>query len=302
MKKFWTWDRISDEADPQEGPRVLTLSGPIDEDAFWGDEATPAAFRSDLFAGSGDVVVQINSPGGNVFAAAEIYNMLREYPGKVTVYIDALAASAASVVAMAGDEVLVSPVSLIMIHNPSTIAMGDANDMAKAIETLDAVKETIINSYVEKTGLDAATLAQMMDDECWMDAKEAIKLHFADGMIPRAVSQAALNPGTDEPGEPGKPGKQKDPDDPDEPDNPDDPDEPDNPKAPKKQPEKAGAKGYLFRSHACQVAAMTRIAERTPEPAKEPGKMVPEPKNPPARSGRTIDALKRRLDLMKQLL
>ena len=293
MKKFWTWNRVSDEADPQEGPRVLTLSGPIDEDVFWGDEATPGDFRSDLFAGSGDVVVQINSPGGNVFAAAEIYNMLREYPGKVTVHIDALAASAASVVAMAGDEVLVSPVSLIMIHNPSTIAMGDASDMAKAIETLDAVKETIINAYVEKTGLDAATLAQMMDDECWMDAKEAIELHFADGMIPRAASQAALNPGPDDPGEPGKPGKQKEPDD---------PNDPDDPKEPKKQPEKAETKGYLFRSHACQVAAMARIAERTPEPAEKPENAAPEPKTQPARSGRTVDALMRRLDLMKQLL
>ena len=102
--KFWNF--IENDA----GERVLRLEGPIDSDAFWGDETTPSAFREELEAGEGDITVWINSPGGSVFAAAEIYNMLRDYKGKVTVKIDAIAASAASVVAMAGDRVFMSPV------------------------------------------------------------------------------------------------------------------------------------------------------------------------------------------------
>ena len=93
MKKFWNW--IRDEG----GSRTLRLEGPIDEESFWGGEVTPKAFREDLESDSGDITVWINSPGGNVFAGAQIYTMLRDYPGKVTVKIDAVAASAASVVA-----------------------------------------------------------------------------------------------------------------------------------------------------------------------------------------------------------
>lgn len=99
MKKFWNWIKDSDET------RTLRLEGPIDEESFWGDEITPHMFRDELNAGEGDVTVWINSPGGNVFAAAEIYTMLKDYKGSITVKIDAIAASAASVVAMAGDTV-----------------------------------------------------------------------------------------------------------------------------------------------------------------------------------------------------
>ena len=111
MKKFWNW--VRDET----GGRVLRLEGPIDQDDFWGDEITPQRFRQELEAEDGDVTVWINSPGGNVFAAAQIYTMLKDYKGSVTVKIDALAASAASVVAMAGDRVLMSPVAMLMIHD-----------------------------------------------------------------------------------------------------------------------------------------------------------------------------------------
>ncbi len=145
MKKFWNW--IHDDS----GGRVLRLEGPIDNDNFWGDEITPAMFRDDLEAEDGDVTVWINSPGGNVFAAAEIYTMLKEYAGAVTVRIASIAASAASVIAMAGDQVQMSPTALLMIHDPSTIAMGNAKDMEKAIETLNEVKESIINAYIAKT-------------------------------------------------------------------------------------------------------------------------------------------------------
>lgn len=142
MKKFWNW--IHNEA----GGRVLRLEGPIDEESFWGDEATPKAFREELESGEGDITVWINSPGGNVFAAAEIYTMLRDYKGAVTVKIDAIAASAASVVAMAGSKVLMSPVAMLMLHDPSTIAYGNTKDMERAINTLNEVKESIINAWI----------------------------------------------------------------------------------------------------------------------------------------------------------
>ena len=119
MKKFWNWIKNSDDT------RILRLEGPIDEESFWGDEITPQMFRDELESGEGDVAVWINSPGGNVFAAAEIYTMLKDYKGSITVKIDAIAASAASVVAMAGDETLISPTGMLMIHDPMTLAYGN---------------------------------------------------------------------------------------------------------------------------------------------------------------------------------
>ena len=119
-------------------------------------------------------------------AAAQIYNMLMDYRGSVTVKIDGIAASAASVVAMAGTRVLVSPVSMLMIHNPATMAMGDAAEMQKAIAMLDEVKESIINAYEIKTGLSRAKLSHLMDAETWMDANKAIELGFADEIMTRS--------------------------------------------------------------------------------------------------------------------
>ena len=136
-------------------------------------------------SGTGDITVWINSPGGDCVAAAQIYNMLMDYKGNVTVKIDGIAASAASVIAMAGTEVLMSPVSTMMIHNPATVAMGDHNEMQKAIEMLNEVKESIINAYEIKTGLSRAKLSHLMDSETWMNAHKAVELGFADGIIAR---------------------------------------------------------------------------------------------------------------------
>lgn len=176
MNKFWNW--IKDE-----GGRTLRLEGPIDEDNFWGDEITPKAFRDELEADTGDVTVWINSPGGNVFAAAEIYTMLKEYAGKITVRIASLAASAASVVAMAGDRIEMSPTALMMIHDPSTIAIGNAAEMQKVIATLNAVKDSILNAYTLKTGLRKSKISEMMENETWLDAKEALRLGFCDAIL-----------------------------------------------------------------------------------------------------------------------
>ena len=136
-------------------------------------------------ADSGDVTVWINSPGGDCVAAAQIYNMLMDYPGNVTVKIDGIAASAASVIAMAGTKVLMSPVSMLMIHNPMTVAYGDSAEMQKAIEMLGSVKDSIINAYEIKTGLSRAKLSHLMDAETWMDATKAVELGFADEILKR---------------------------------------------------------------------------------------------------------------------
>ena len=136
-----------------------------------------------LDAGTGNITVWINSPGGDVFAAAQIYNMLMEYKGDVTVKVDALAASAASVIAMAGTTVLMSPVAMMMIHNPMTIAIGDSKEMQKAGEMLDEVKESIMNAYEIKTGLNRTKISHLMDAESWFNAKKAVELGFADGIL-----------------------------------------------------------------------------------------------------------------------
>ena len=133
-RKFWNWVR-------NEGERNLFLNGEISDETWYGDEVTPKLFKDELLSGEGDITVWINSPGGDVFAAAQIYNMLMDYKGNVTVKIDGLAASAASVIAMAGTKVLMSPVAMMMIHNPATIAIGDTAEMKKAIEMLDEEKE-----------------------------------------------------------------------------------------------------------------------------------------------------------------
>ena len=145
--KFWNW--VKNESALEE--RTLFLNGEISDETWYGDEVTPKLFSDELNAGNGNITVWINSPGGDVFAAAQIYNMLKAYKGKVTVRIDSLAASAASVIAMAGDTVEMSPVAMMMIHNPSTIAFGNTADMKHAIAMLDEVKEAILNAYEGKT-------------------------------------------------------------------------------------------------------------------------------------------------------
>ena len=178
MRKFWNWVR-----DETTGERTLYLNGEISDETWYGDEVTPKMFRDELMAGTGDVTVWINSPGGDVFAAAQIYNMLMDYTGKVTVKIDGLAASAASVIAMAGGDVYMSPVSMMMIHNPSTIAIGDSEEMLRAKALLDEVKESIINAYELKSGLSRAKISHLMDAETWMNANKAIELGFADKVL-----------------------------------------------------------------------------------------------------------------------
>ncbi|MCX4248893.1 MAG: Clp protease ClpP [Bacilli bacterium] len=195
MKKFWNWKNktiTNQETETQSQERILFLNGTIAEESWFDDEVTPALFKDELNSGEGDITVWINSPGGDCIAAAQIYNMLMNYKGNVTVKIDGIAASAASVIAMAGNKVIVSPVSMIMIHNPATIAAGDTSEMQKAIAMLDEVKESIINAYEIKTGLSRAKLSHLMDAETWMDANSAIEMGFADEIMQRDTQDDEL--------------------------------------------------------------------------------------------------------------
>lgn len=177
-RKFWNWVRDADT-----GERTLVLNGQIAENSWFGDEVTPAIFRDELMKGEGNITVWINSPGGDVFAAAQIYNMLMDYKGNVTVRIDGLAASAASVIAMAGTTVEMSPVGMLMVHNPSTAVIGNTKEMQAAIQMLDEVKESILNAYELKTGQPRQSLSDLMDAESWMNAKKAVELGFADTIL-----------------------------------------------------------------------------------------------------------------------
>ena len=178
-KKFWNWARDADES----GERVLYFDGEISDETWWGDEITPAMFKSELFSDKGDITIWLNSPGGDCIAASQIYAMLMDYPHNVTVKIDGIAASAASVIAMAGTKVLMAPTALMMVHNPLTIAIGDTDEMQKAISMLDEVKESIINAYQVKTNQSRAKISHWMDAETWMNANKAIELGFADGVL-----------------------------------------------------------------------------------------------------------------------
>lgn len=176
MRKFWNF---TDEGEV----RTLRIEGQIADETWFGDEVTPQLFKNDLLAGTGDITLWINSPGGDVFAAAQIYNMLMDYQGDVHVIIDGLAASAASVIAMAGTTVSMSPVAMMMIHNPWTFAQGEAKDMAEVIEMLGEIKESIINAYELRTGLSRTKISHLMDSESWFNAKKAVELGFADKVL-----------------------------------------------------------------------------------------------------------------------
>ena len=216
-------------------------------------------FRDELFSGDGDVVIWINSPGGDCIAASQIYSMLMDYSGNVTVKIDGVAASAASVVAMAGTQVLMAPTALMMIHNPMTLAFGDHTDMQKAIEMLDEVKESIINAYEIKTGLSRAKLSHLMDSETWMNANKAIELGFADDVL------AGEKPAADVPAYAFS-GK--------------------------------AAENALLNKITAKVRAAAP-AEPKPEPAPQHEPEPAAPDQPEAAPGRSVDELMARLNLIK---
>ena len=227
-------------------------------------------FKDELNAGSGDITVWINSPGGDCVAAAQIYNMLTQYKGNVTVKIDGIAASAASVIAMAGNTVMMSPVSMMMIHNPATIAFGDHTEMQKAIDMLAEVKESIINAYVIKTGLTRAKLSHLMDAETWMDANKAVELGFADDIIQKAET---------------KPNKE-------------DPDEEDSDEESTEEKDKKPTDSMLFSRKAVNNALMNKLEKHYVQPKQTVTKQA----EIPAKKGTPANELKERLDFIKKFI
>ena len=184
MRKFWNWVK-------NEAGRTLYFDGYIAQDSWLDDDITPKKFKTELNQDAGAITVWLNSPGGDVFAASQIYTMLKEYPGKVTVKIEGIAASAASVIAMAGDEIVMSPVAMMMIHNPATVIFGEAADLASGIKLLNEVKESIINAYEERTKLPRGKISGMMDAETWFSAQKAVELGFADKILYASEPQEA---------------------------------------------------------------------------------------------------------------
>jgi ATP-dependent Clp protease protease subunit len=183
---FWNFVKNEDNDEEIE----LKIDGDIVmEDDFWSmlfgsENVTPKGFMSELSQYKGkNINVWINSYGGDVYAASRIYTSLKQHKGKVTVKVDGVAISAASVIAMAGDEILMSPTSIMMIHNPWGNFQGEAEDLRHGADVLDEVKQTIINAYQLKSNKSRAKISQMMDEETWMSAKKAVSEGFADGML-----------------------------------------------------------------------------------------------------------------------
>lgn len=183
---FWNFKN----SDVNEEEIDLRIDGDIAmDDDFWSmlfgiENVTPKGFMAELTQYKGkDINVWINSYGGDVYAASRIYTALKEHKGKVRVKVDGVAISAASVIAMAGDEILMSPTSILMIHNPWGNFQGEAKDLRHGADVLDEVKDTIINAYQLKTQKSRAKISQMMDEETWMSAKKAVAEGFVDGML-----------------------------------------------------------------------------------------------------------------------
>ena len=251
MKRFWNWiPPETTNPDTQEDVRVLRINGAIAEESWLDDDVTPAVFESELNAGSGPVTVWLNSPGGDVVAAARIYNLLLDYPGQVRVNIDGIAASAASVIAMAASRVAMSPVSMLMIHNPATLAMGDKTELSRALDMLESVKDSIINAYQLKTGLSRAKLSKLMDAETWMDATAAIDLGFADEIL---TGKRAPVPDEDD----------KDEDEPDEDDSGGDDEQGPARKKPPLPPKNTGS-GVVFSRKAAEQHLVAQLARHAP--------------------------------------
>lgn len=189
--KFWQFKNTA------EGTGELLLYGEIADSTWWGDEVTPKQFAADLTAlgDIADLTVRINSVGGDVFAAHAIYNLLQAHAATVTVRVDGLAASAATIIAMAGDAIIMPVNSMMMIHNPMTVAWGNADEMRKTADTLDTIRESIISAYMTRTAMAHDEIVTLMDNETWMTAQEAVDNGFAT-QVENAVQVAASATGT----------------------------------------------------------------------------------------------------------
>lgn len=177
-KKFWKWNNAVEGKGSE-----LIIEGVVSDMTWFGDEVTPKELRDELAKQSGDITVSLNSGGGDVFAGVAMYNALMEYEGNVIVRVDGLAASIASVIAMAGDKIIMSPGSMMMIHKPWTMAIGDANEMEKVKEILDGIEKSIVPIYEKRTGKKKEEIEELLNAETWLTAEEAVEMGFADELI-----------------------------------------------------------------------------------------------------------------------
>lgn len=192
-RKFWNFRAAADS--PQIGELMLYgLIGPDDGMGWLFDEMSPKQFKADLDAlgNISELRVFINSEGGDVFAGQAIHSILKRHKAKIIVHIDGLAASIASVVAMAGDVVIMPRNAMMMIHNPFAATIGDADRHRKQAETLDQVRESIVAAYQDKTGMDRQKLIDLLDAETWMTATEAVGMGFADEVAEAEQIAASL--------------------------------------------------------------------------------------------------------------
>lgn len=193
-KKFWQF-RAKKDTGTEEGE--LLLYGDISSSTWWGDEVTPKQFKQDLDA-LGDIStlnIYINSGGGDVFAGQAIYSMLKRHKATKKVYVDGLAASIASVIAMAGDVVYMPQNAMMMIHKAWTFGIGNANDFRKLADDMDKIDESILVTYETKTGLEKDKIIEMVNAETWMTAEDAVALGFADEIEESKQLAASMSQG-----------------------------------------------------------------------------------------------------------
>jgi ATP-dependent protease ClpP protease subunit len=168
----------------EQGDNVITMFDVVGEDYWSGGGITAKRVASQLRAiGDRPVEVQINSPGGDMFEGIAIYNVLREHPQPITVKVMGMAASAASIIAMAGDRIEIGAASFLMIHNCWVIAIGNRHDMAETAEWLAPFDQAMVDLYAAKTGRDAKDIAKWMDAETYMSGSQAIERGFADELL-----------------------------------------------------------------------------------------------------------------------
>lgn len=175
-KKFWSFKALEEKAGE------LTLYGEISNETWWGDEVTPKQFKEDLDAlGDIDTLnVHINSPGGDVFAGQAIYSMLKRHKATVNIYVDGLAASIASLIAMAGDKVIIPQNAMMMVHNPWTIAVGNAAGFRKIADDMDKIRDSMVMAYEARSALTKEEIINLLDAETWLSADDCLEYGFAD--------------------------------------------------------------------------------------------------------------------------
>lgn len=176
-KTFWKF--VKNESKQSE----LILEGVVASESWYGDEVTPKQFRDELNEHHGDLTVRVNSPGGDVYAGIQIYNMLKDHDGQITVVVDALAASIASVISMAGDKIIMNTGSQMMIHKPWMMAVGNSDDMRETADYLEKVGDSIIPIYASRTGKTKEEISALLESDYWMNSDEAVEMGFADEAI-----------------------------------------------------------------------------------------------------------------------